>query len=132
MKTGLLMALMVTMVLVVPNSQAGRRAHPIYTPAPIMVYGHHSRATIRRAIKRALYRRKWIVRDVNRGLIRATYYRGRHMATVNVRYSPRQVRISYHRTEALFYNPERGTIHKTYNGWVRNMERDIQVELGRL
>lgn len=120
------------MILVTPYTQAGRRSTPIYTPQPIMVTGHKSLASVKKVIKRALYRRKWIVRNVSPGFIRATYSRGRHMAVVNVRYTPRKISIAYHKTESLNFNREKGTIHRTYNTWVQNMERDIRVELGAL
>ena len=45
-------------------------------------------------------------------------------------FDAKSVRISYKDSEELNYDKESGVIHKTYNNWVRNLEKSIRANLG--
>ncbi|HEX9625646.1 MAG TPA: hypothetical protein VGA00_01780 [Acidiferrobacterales bacterium] len=110
-------------------------AEPIYTPEPIVVPAGKSQEAVRQAIRKALFSKNFEIKEVGGGHIEGKYTKSgrkgaRHVAVITVRYDAKAVKISYKDSEDLDYDAKDGTIHKTYNRWVRNVEKSIRASLG--
>ena len=55
-----------------------------------------------------------------------------HMAVVEIPYTENSFSIKYKDSQNLNYDASTGSIHNNYNGWVRNLENAIQVQLSAL
>jgi hypothetical protein len=93
---------------------------PIYTvtDAPVVVRAgkQASADDVRDAILRAGRRLGWQMVPGERGVINAKLSLRTHVAVVDVRYSTN-----------LDHSGDQ--IHKNYNGWIQNLDRDIRNEL---
>lgn len=92
-----------------------------------------SLAQVEKAVKASLKKRNWIIVSQGKNTITAKYNRGiKYSATVKIDYTASNVNVnllnSYNLREGVDETGQR-VIHKTYNGWVRNLENDIQIEL---
>ena len=73
----------------------------------------------------------WNMVEVESGLIRGDInVRGKHDASVAVSFDGQGYSINYNDSQNLKYDPETGSIHKNYNSWVQNLERQIRIESG--
>jgi hypothetical protein len=114
---------------------AGCRATSIYNVqnAPVTVKQGATMQSVFIAIKRGGYKRGWQVTKIKDGLAKAYIdVRGKHQATVMIKYDLKTYSITYESSNNLKYNSNDNTIHKNYNSWVRNLDKDIQFELGML
>jgi hypothetical protein len=85
-------------------------------------------AQVRLAILRAGATLGWQMQDVQPNLIEGTLYLRSHKAQVDIPYSTGRYSIVYKDSVNLLYD---GTnIHKNYNGWIKNLDRAIQAQLG--
>ncbi len=85
------------------------------------------------AIIRAGAERGWSFEDVGPGhLVGTVAVRGKHFATVDVLYNTQDFTINYKDSRNLDYDPGKNQIHKNYNSWVTNLQKDIQAEVVRL
>lgn len=125
---GLFMLPLVALLLPPSNVEAAL----LYTPPTIKVNGM-SRSQVEKGIKKALYRRGWQAKKIKSGLIRATYVKASRKtslkAVINIYYSKNSIRIKYNSSEGFSYNKADNSIHKRFNSWVKNVEKDIKVEL---
>lgn len=107
---------------------------PLYTPEPIQVPAGKSGDDVKKAVKKALFDKGWDSRDVGSGHVQAKYTktgkRESHTAVIDVKFDSKTVRIGYRDSENLNYNKEKGTVHGTYNRWVRNVEKNVRANLG--
>lgn len=130
--TRLLAALSLAALVAAP-AQAGKN-DPLYTPEPIPVPAGKSGEEVKKAVKKALFDKGWEARDVAAGHVQAKYTksgkRDSYTAVIDVKFDSKTVRISYRDSENLNYNKENGTIHGTYNRWVRNVEKNVRSNLG--
>lgn len=111
------------------------RADPLFTPEPIEVPAGKSADEVKNAVRRALLQRNWRVKEIARGHVEAKYSKaGRrgveHVATVDIQYDTKNIRIAYKDSQELNYDKDANEIHPTYNKWVRNLEKDIRLNLG--
>lgn len=67
--------------------------------------------------------RHWRFEPIKPGQMRATYDNGKHAATINIAYSQRSYSITLVSTVNLLQ--EGNEVHRTYNMWVHNLEKDI-------
>jgi hypothetical protein len=81
------------------------------------------RNEIGRRISEAAARARWRVDAAEPGRLWATYDVGKHAATANVTWTERAYSISLVSTNNL--EESGGQVHRTYNVWVRNLEREI-------
>jgi hypothetical protein len=106
------------------------RLHVIYEvseqPVPIRAQELPLRE-IRNAIIDAAYSRKWRIQEIGRRQLRATYSPRKSTAVVIITYDHKYYSIAYHDSRYLQYGG--GLIHRNYNRWVRNLDRDIQRRL---
>ena len=128
-----LFAVLPFLTLIIMPAHAARTA-PLYTPEPIQVPAGRSADAVKKAVRKALFDKGWEAREIGPGHLQAKHTKsGRkesHTAIVDVKFDTKTVRIGYKSSENLNYNKEDGSIHKTYNGWVKYLEKNIRANLG--
>ncbi len=128
---GLFMLPLVALLLPPVTVEAKPRLEPVYKPASISVKGM-SKSQVEKGIKRALYKRGWQAKKINSGLIRATYIKASRKtslkAVINIHYSSKSIRINYYSSKGFSYDKAAGIIHRRFNGWVKNVEKDLKLE----
>jgi len=72
----------------------------------------------------------WVMTPVSPGLVSGRLLLRDHVAVVDVRYSATTYSITYKDSTNLNYRD--GQIHKNYNGWIENLDRDIRAGLLRM
>lgn len=110
------------------------RTAPIYNPEPIQVPAGKSMEEIKKAVHKALFNKEWQARDIGPGHVQGKHTKTdkkmSYTAVVDVKFDTKTVTISYKDSENLNYDAKEQTIHKTYNGWAKNLEREIRGVLG--
>lgn len=90
-----------------------------------------SAKNISKAIVQAGIRRGWIMKPIKgTNEIIGTLNVRTHMAKVSIRYTDEFYSIKYLDSSNLRYDGQH--IHKKYNSWVLNLDRDIRVKLSSL
>ena len=69
----------------------------------------------------------WVMTPVSPGLVGGTLKLRNHLAAVDVRYTAKTFSVAYKDSTNLDY--QNGQIHKNYNGWIENLNRDIRANL---
>ena len=87
---------------------------------------------VRNAIKRAGAGLGWVMLDDGPGQMTGTLHLRTHTAVVDITYNTSTYSIQYKSSTNLDYNAEKGTIHRAYNGWIKNLDTAIQRELAAL
>lgn len=83
------------------------------------------------SILAALKLRRWDILDQQPGVITARHSKPNekegfvHSATIKVTYDANSFSIDYVDSENLMYREKSNTIHRNYNRWVSNLERDL-------
>lgn len=88
-----------------------------------------SQADVRKSVILAAEDLGWQTQEVNGNLVKATITRKGYNATVNINYSKSSYDITYVSSEGLNYDPDKKTIHGTYNRWLDNLNREIKRNL---
>lgn len=83
-----------------------------------------------KAITRAGVTLGWQMKTVKPGNIVGTLSMRGHTAVVDVTYDTQTYNITYKDSVNLEYNGQH--IHKNYNGWIQNLDRDIRAQLSTL
>ena len=102
------------------------RTAPIETVQNNVSAGH-TEAQVRTAILKAGLNRQWIMNDAGPGVIKGRQQARDHSANIIVQYSANGYIIKYDSSVNLMASG--GKIHKNYNRWVHNLDKDIQVNL---
>jgi hypothetical protein len=109
----------------------GCRSAPIYNvdaASVVVTSGKQvSPETVGGAILRAGARLGWQMAEVRPGLIDARITLRGHSAGADVKYDAKTYSISYRESSNL--NAAGENVHKNYNGWVTNLDREIRAEL---
>lgn len=87
----------------------------------------HTADQVKTAILKAGHKREWIMSDNGPGKITGRLQARDHYAEVKITYSATSYSINYE--NSLNLNAGNGKIHKSYNRWVNNLDRDIQLNL---
>ncbi|QMI07128.1 hypothetical protein [Citrobacter sp. RHB25-C09] len=87
----------------------------------------HTQDQVKNAILKAGMQRKWIMNEAGPGVIKARQQSRDHVAEVRITYTSTSYNITY--DSSLNLQASGGKIHKNYNRWVRNLDKDIQVNL---
>lgn len=87
----------------------------------------YTEAQVKGAILEACVQRGWVVTDSEQGVIKARQETNKHAAEVRITYSATGYAINYDNSTNLMASG--GEIHKRYNSWVHNLNRDIQSSL---
>jgi hypothetical protein len=82
---------------------------------------------VRNAIVSAGNALGWVMTPVSPGQVSGRLLLRDHVAVVDVRYTANTYSITY--KDSMNLNYRDGQIHKNYNGWIENLDRDIRNEL---
>ena len=110
----------------------GCRSAAVYNVDNSSIEAKTSSAKVYKLIQRAGYSLGWEVTKIDEGLAKATIHLREHVAVVEISYDSDSFSIKYKDSTNLNYNAQDGTIHKNYNGWIRNLEKQINLELSLL
>ena len=112
-----------------PMAYAGKY-RPIYN-ADFSYDSNIHNAQVKKAIKKSLISRGWTMGDAKRGKIKAKIFLRTHVAEVVITYGGGNIKIDYVTSTNLGYRMKKGQplIHRNYNNWIINLERDISVNL---
>lgn len=89
-----------------------------------------SAADVQKAILRAGAALGWQMKTVRPGLIEGRLALRKHVAVVEIPYTARSYSIRYKDSTNLGHDGD--NIHRNYNGWVQNLDRNIQSQLAHL
>jgi hypothetical protein len=84
---------------------------------------------VTKAIKRAGITLGWQMKEQTPGHIVGTLRLRDHVAVVDITYTLDEYSINYKDSSNLKYNPSNNTIHKNYNGWIKNLTNGIDAQL---
>jgi hypothetical protein len=109
----------------------GCRTAPIYNvnDASVVVPAgkQASMSDVKDAIIRAGNKLGWQMTDTAPGDITARIALRTHTATAEVKYNTKSYGIKY--LDSTNLDASAGNIHKNYNGWIENLDREIRAEL---
>jgi len=96
--------------------------------APIATAKPQTQDDVRRAIIRAGAGLGWQMKENGPNALIGTINLRTHSATVDIPFNAKQYSILYKDSSNLNYD---GTsIHKNYNGWIQNLQKAIDIQLG--
>ena len=108
-----------------------------YTAAPIMNVSNTtvigpagtplSAEQVRGAIIRAGASLGWVIVDARPGVLNGRLVLRTHTADVEIPYSPTSYSITY--KSSINLDEGGGKIHRNYNGWIQNLNRNINAQL---
>ena len=132
--------LVASLSLIAVLAIAGCRAAPMYSATdiafakpPTSVQQVLTVEDYQNAIIRGGSKRGWTFEAPAPGhLVGSLAVRGKHFATVDVRFDTESFSISYNSSMNLNYNAGRNEIHPNYNTWVKNLQDDIQIEITQM
>jgi hypothetical protein len=87
---------------------------------------------VQKAIKLAGSSLGWVMSDEGSNKIKGVITLRSHQAEVSIPYSAKDYSIIYRSSSNLKYDSTANTIHNNYNGWVQNLNRSIQAQLGAM
>lgn len=102
------------------------RTAPIEQVNAIVSAGH-TEAQVKDAIIKAGAQRQWIMSDAGPGVIKGKLQNRDHVADIKINYSATSYSIVY--VSSINLMATNGKIHRNYNRWVHNLDKDIQVTL---
>lgn len=102
------------------------RTAPIEQVNAIVSAGH-TEAQVKDAIIKAGAQRQWIMSDAGPGVIKGKWQNRDHVADIKINYSATSYSIVY--VSSINLMAANGKIHRNYNRWVHNLDKDIQVTL---
>lgn len=112
----------------------GCRTAPVYNVDNATVVastkGDPNSEQVRKAIIRAGSTLGWRIADEGKDHLVGTLVLRDHVAKVDINYSPKSYSITYKDSENLKYDGT--TIHSNYNGWIQNLQRNIDTQLSLL
>lgn len=74
----------------------------------------------------------WNMQVVKPGHIVATLHTRSHMAQVDIQYTTKGYSITRKDSVDLKYDPEKGTIHPSYNKWIQRLDSNIRMKTNML
>ncbi|NOQ31619.1 MAG: hypothetical protein GQ570_10905 [Helicobacteraceae bacterium] len=111
---------------------SGCRMAQIYNvkDAPVIVKPATSDRAIFNAINRAGTSLGWDISSVKDGEARGVLNIRDHQAVVSITYNDKSYNIKY--VSSINLKAENGEIKSNYNGWVQNLERNINLQISEL
>ncbi|RJT22960.1 hypothetical protein [Buttiauxella izardii] len=113
-------------IVALAGCSALERTEPVRTPQTIITQ-HVTAEQVKSAIINAGQGRDWIMSEAGPGVINAVQNIRKHSVTVRINYSERNYSINYVSSVNLLASD--GEIHRSYNHWVNNLDKDIQKRL---
>jgi hypothetical protein len=126
------MSRIITLALVLVFALAACSSRPIRNVDndPIVTAGRTvTMAEVEQAINRAGASLGWVMTPTRPGLVTGRLAIRTHVAVVEITYDTKSFSIRYKDSVNLDYDG--GNIHKNYNGWIDNLEREIRANLSR-
>jgi hypothetical protein len=115
-----------------PGLVGCNRLQPVNEPSFNVAISNQ--AKVHEAVRQALLSRRWSITGQTPTSFDAEYQRSANIrARVNVIHHGDTVTVKYVSSSNLDYSDADGSPHinRRYNTWVANLERDIQVEIGK-
>ena len=108
-----------------------RCAHPEPVDVPVMWMPgvEPSADKLARAVVTVCARLGWVCQIVSPGEIHGRLNLRSHEANVRIPYAADKYSILYESSTNLRYDAEENTIHRNYNNWVLNLQRQINAEV---
>ncbi|NIY49475.1 hypothetical protein [Cedecea colo] len=116
-------------IFALAGCSALERTEPVRTPQTIIT-AHVTTEQVKQAIINAGQGRDWIMSVAGPGVINATQNVRKHSVTIRINYSEKEYTIHYVSSVNLLASD--GEIHRAYNHWVNNLDKDIQKKLAVL
>lgn len=120
-------------VAVAAGAIVGCRTAPVYNVEKQTIVANVDNvkmSDVKKAIIRAGGTLGWQMTSDKPGHMVGTLHLRDHMAQVDINYSTKSYSITYKDSQNLKYD---GTnIHNNYNGWVQNLQRNIDVQLSTM
>lgn len=88
---------------------------------------HYSDNQLQTAILDAGRARQWVMQPQQPGVITGRIIQRNHSADIRITYGADHYSINYVSSNNLMAGP--GEIHRNYNRWVNNLDKDIQLRL---
>ena len=121
----------IVLVLVMVMVVAGCTSRPIVNvtdqPVVAMAGAQLTADQVRDSIVKAGVGLGWVMTPVSPGLISGRLALRDHVAIAEIRYSAATYSITHKDSTNLNYRD--GQIHKNYNSWIENLDRDIRANL---
>ncbi|WP_410012873.1 hypothetical protein [Sodalis sp. C49] len=89
---------------------------------------HYSDDRVKNAILQAGLARQWKMTPVQPGIINGRLDLRGHQADIQIVYSATGYKINYITSKNLLADGK-GHIHRNYNNWINNLDKDIQLKL---
>jgi hypothetical protein len=119
--------------LVLPAAALARGKNEEIYNATIPLATKASSAQVKKGVKMAVLGRKWTIANEKGNEFDASYTKagrgGDLTAKIHVAYSSKEVRITYAGSEGM--DADGTSINRTYNTWVKNLEKDIPIYIER-
>lgn len=113
-------------IVALAGCAALERTEPVRTPQTIITQ-RVTTEQVKDAIINAGQGRDWIMSVAGPGVINATQNIRKHSVTVRINYSDKSYSIHYVSSVNLLASE--GEIHRSYNHWVNNLDKDIQKRI---
>ncbi|MFP1747046.1 hypothetical protein ACLEEB_11425 [Lonsdalea quercina] len=104
---------------------SSRSAYIMNVNQPIAA--HYSIEQVKTAIIQAGQQREWVMTPVAPGVINGHINQRGHIADIRINYSTSSYSINYVSSQNL--RAANGKIHRNYNRWINNLDREIQLRL---
>ena len=107
----------------------------LISPLEFKITSEISDESLAKEIKLALINREWIPIDGKNGLISARLNVRKHTVEIDIKYGDGIIEIIYRDSKNMLYKSEGDStrvIHKKYNAWIMNLQRDIQLRIAKL
>lgn len=106
------------------------RQHPIMQVNNAPIHANGGEDAVAAKIKTALSNRGWQVIAEEPGKITAQFVKvnpsvGQHSVTILIPYDADSYSIDFVTSENMMYDADKHVIHRNYNRWVANLEKDL-------
>lgn len=126
-------ALMLMLGLAITQPAIAGRTEPIKNPSDIPIAWNKAREptidVIGRAIVSGCAVGEWQCGIAKPGVIRAVFYKGRHMAESRIEFDTSTFAIRYVNGSTLLYDAKKNAIHRSYNLWVAELIANINAAI---
>ncbi|OSN07268.1 hypothetical protein [Lonsdalea iberica] len=89
------------------------------------ITAQYSIEQVKTAIIQAGQQREWVMTPVSPGVINGHINQRGHVADIRINYSTSSYSINYVNSQNL--RAANGKIHRNYNRWINNLDREIQL-----
>ncbi len=128
MKKIIMLMGLLTSVLLLPQAAMAAKIKPVVDqPIPQEL----SLEEVKQGMVEGGLKRNWIIEEQSENLMKADIHVRSHYVAVNIKLHDGKYDILYLDSDNMKYKPD-GTIHRKYNGWVANLNGDIQNALRRM